>query len=120
MRLIPGIAAALALALPLSSCSGYRLIRADDIEIPSYEPREVPIPASCDPLIRRAAERGLADFTESEVRELNFCQQQYVIRAQEEEAASEKLEAHADAANFALNVATVAISVLAVIVAWAF
>ena len=107
-------------AATLSSCTGYRLIRADEIEWPTYEPREVLVPESCDALIRRAAVEGMTRFSEAEANELTFCQQQHLIRAQEEEAVAARLEAHAEAASFGVRVATAVLGVVAVVLAWAF
>ena len=106
-------------SLALSGC-GYRMIRADEIEVPNYEPRPVPVHPQCDALANRAASEGLARFTEVEVRTLNFCQQQHIIRAQEEEAAARRLEAHAAAANFALQATTVVVGALIAVLTWLF
>ncbi|HEV2146893.1 MAG TPA: hypothetical protein VGR37_05805 [Longimicrobiaceae bacterium] len=110
----------LVLLLSQAGCFGYRLVRPEEIDLPSYEPRNVPIPAECDALIRRAGTSDPNRITEAEGRALSFCQNQQIIRAQEEEAAARKLEAHAQAANFALQIATVAIGALIAILAWAF
>jgi len=109
----------LLLLAPLSGCFGYRLVRPNEIEVPSYEPREVLIPDECDALIRRAAEDP-GRLTQTESNTLSFCQHQHLIRAQEEEAASRKLEAHAAAAGFALQVATVVIGATIAVLAWIF
>ncbi len=110
----------LILAPLLGGCFGYRLVRPEEIEIPSYEPREVLIPAECEPLIRRAATEGAARLTPGEANMLSFCQHQQLVRAQEEEAASRKLEAHAAAAGFALQVTTVVIGTTIAVLAWLF
>ena len=104
----------------LSGCSQYRLASLDEVEIPNYEPRPVLVPATCDALITRAANEGMSLFTETEAREALFCQQQQIIRAQEEEAAAARLEAHAAAARFALQTATFVIGGLVAILAWVF
>jgi len=114
-----GVLALLAVAL-FSACGHYRMVRMDDIQIPDYEPRPVAVPLTCDSLITRAADLGMVGFDESEARELNFCQQQQLIRAQEEEAASRKLEAHATAAHFALQLTVVAVGALIGLLAWIF
>ena len=110
----------LALLLPLNSCLGYRLIRPDEVRTPSYEPRAVAVPAECEALIARAAAGGVPQLTETEVRMVDFCQNQQIIRSQEEEAASRKLEAHAQAASFALQVTGLVIGGTIAILAWIF
>ena len=109
-----------ALVLLSSGCFGYRLIRPEEVPVPSYEPRPVAVPAECEALLQRAARDGLGRLSETEARTVSFCQGQQLLRAQEEEAASRKLEAHASAASLALNVATVAIGALVAVLAWAF
>ena len=106
--------------LTVGGCSQYRLANLDDVEIPSYEPRPVAMPASCDSLIARVAAVGMERVTEVESRETLFCQQQQIIRAQEEEAASKRLEAHAEAARFAFQVATTVIAGLVATLAFIF
>jgi hypothetical protein len=108
----------LLLALTLNGCMGYRLVRMDEIELPSYEPRPVAIPAECAGLIERAATAGIATMTEVESRTVAFCQQQQVIRSLEEEAAARKLESHAAAARFALQLTTVVVGALIVLIGW--
>lgn len=108
------------LLLAQAGCFGYRLVRPEEIDLPSYEPREVPIPAECDALIRRAGTSDPGRLTEAEGRALSFCQNQQLIRAQEEEAAARRLEAHAQAANFALQVTTVVVGALIAVLAWVF
>lgn len=110
----------LALLLSTSGCFGYRLIRPDEVPVPSYEPREVPVPADCEALVRRAASGGVDGLSEAEARRVGFCQHQQLLRAQEEEAASRKLEAHAAAAGLALQVTTVVLGALIAVLAWAF
>ena len=110
----------LALLLPTGGCFGYRLIRPEEVPVPSYEPRPVAIPTECDALLQRAAREGVARLPEAEARTVSFCQGQQLIRAQEEEAASRRLEAHASAASLALNVATVVIGGLVAVLAWVF
>ena len=96
------------------------MMRPDEITVPNYEPRPVLVPATCDSLVNRAANVGMARFTDNEAREVTFCQQQHLIRAQEEEAASRKIEAHAEAANFALRLTVVTLGALVAILAWVF
>ena len=103
-----------------SSCAHYRLASLDSLEIPNYEPRPVAVPATCEPLIARAAADGMNGFSEIEAWELSFCQQQQIIRAQEEEAAAKRLEAHAEAARFVLQTATIVITGLVAVIAWIF
>ncbi len=110
----------LCLLFPLSGCFGYRLIRPEEMQVPSYEPREVPVPAECDALIQRAATQGVGTLTEAETRTVAFCQNQQIRRAQEEEAAARKLEAHAATAGFALNVVTVVVGATIAVVSWLF
>jgi hypothetical protein len=108
------------LLLPLmSGCFGYRLMRADEIPIPSYEPREVVVPEECELLIRQAAQR-VGQLTESEARGVSFCQKQQMVRAQEEEAVARKLEAHAATGRFVLQLTTVVIGALFAFLAWVF
>ena len=99
---------------------GIRLASLEDVQIPNYEPRPVLIPATCEPLIQRAATQGMQTLSETERAEALFCQQQMLIRAQEEEAASELLEAHSEAARFVLQAATVAFTAVIAILAWVF
>lgn len=106
--------------VPLTGCLGYRLVRPEEIEVPSYEPREVQIPAECEVLIQRAANGGVAGFTTAEANTLDFCQHQQMIRAQEEEAAARRLEAHAAAASFALQVVTVVVGATVAVLTWLF
>lgn len=96
------------------------MMRPDEITIPNYEPRPVVVPATCDSLVNRAANVGMSRFSDNESRELDFCQQQHLIRAQEEEAASRKIEAHAEAANFALRLTVVTLGAIIGILAWVF
>ncbi len=110
----------LALLLPTGGCFGYRLIRPDEVPVPSYEPRPVAMPAECDALLQRAARDGMARLSEVEARTVSFCQGQQLLRAQEEESASRKLEAHASAASLALNVTTVVLGGLIAVLAWVF
>ncbi len=118
--MVPRFAVLLLLTVALSACSQYRLASLQDVEIPNYEPRPVAVPATCDALIARAAAEGMSRFSEVEARETNFCQQQMMLRTQEEEAAAKRLESHAAAARFGLQAATVAITVLIAALAWLF
>jgi hypothetical protein len=110
----------LVILLVLAGCGPYRMMRPDEITIPNYEPRPVVVPATCDSLVNRAANVGMARFTDNETREVSFCQQQQLVRAQEEEAASRKIEAHAEAANFALRLTVVTLGAIIGILAWVF
>jgi hypothetical protein len=121
MRSLPALPLLLALVLLSGGCMGYRLMRPEEIEIPDYSPRPVAVPAACDTLINRVAERAAAGgMSEGEGRIVSFCQQQQLIRAQEEEAADRKIEAHARAADFALHLATVVIGTTIAVLAWVF
>ena len=111
--------ALLALALPLTACAQYQLA-LPPMEVPNYEPRVVNVPPTCDALIERAATRGMSLFTEAEAREVLFCQQQQIIRTQEEEAAAKRLESHAAAARFGLQMLTVVITGTVAVLAWVF
>jgi hypothetical protein len=112
---------ALILLVALSTaCSQYRLASLQDVDIPNYEPRVVIIPPSCEGLIQRAVTEGMQNFSEAQSRELLFCQQQMIIRTQEEEAAAKRLEAHAAAARFGLQMATFVITGLVAVLAWVF
>lgn len=104
----------------LPACSQYRLASLQDVEIPNYEPRPVAVPQTCAPLIERAAAEGMSRFSDAEANEVLFCQQQQIIRAQEEEAAAKRLEAHAQAARFALQTATLVVTGLIATLAWIF
>ena len=104
----------------LGGCMGYRLVPLEEIEVPTYQPREVPIPAECPELIERAALEGMLSLTEPESRTVTFCQQQQILRALEEEAAARKLESHATAARFALQLTTVVVGGLIVFLGWIF
>jgi hypothetical protein len=114
------IAALLSLLVCLTGCSQYRLASLQDVQIPNYEARIVLIPATCDTLITRAATAGMSRLTDVEGREVLFCQQQMIIRAQEEEAASKRLEAHAAAARFALQTAGFILGAAIAVLAWLF
>jgi hypothetical protein len=108
----------LVLALSLHGCMGYRLVPLAELELPSYEPREVLVPAECAALIERAATAGVASLTETESRTVAFCQQQQIQRTLEEEAAARRLESHAAAARFALQLTTVVVGGLIVFLGW--
>ena len=112
--------ALLLVTLTFSGCAQYRLASLEDVEIPNYEPRPVLIPSTCEPLIERAATLGMSALSETERAETLFCQQQMLLRAQEEEAASELLEAHSAAARFVLQAATVAVTAVIAILALVF
>jgi hypothetical protein len=114
------VAALLLLAGGLTSCTQYRLASLQDVDLPSYEPRVVVVPPVCEGLIQRAVTEGMGRFTEAETREVLFCQQQQIIRTQEEEAAAKRLEAHAAAARFALQTVTFLITGTIAILAWVF
>lgn len=117
-RLVRPAAGAMLLIVTTTGCFGYRVVRPDEIEIPSYEPREVLIPERCDVLIRRAGTAGTETMSEEQVAMVSFCQNQQLIRAQEEEAVARKLEAHAEAASFALRLTTVVVGSLIAVIAW--
>lgn len=114
------ICVVLLLVIGISGCSQYQLASLQNVEIPNYEPREVVIPPECEPLIARAAREGMARFSDAEAREVLFCQQQQIIRTQEEEAAAKRLEAHAAAARFALQTATFVLTSVVAVIAWVF
>lgn len=107
------------LLVGLPACQGYRVVRPGDIQVPSYEARAVAIPAECDALVQQAA-AGVTTLSEAQSRSVEFCQNQHLLRAQEEEAASRKLEAHAQAASFALQLTTVVVGATVAILAWVF
>jgi len=114
------VAASLTIVLAFSGCAHYRSASLQDVEIPNYEPRIVAIPPTCEGLIQRVVAEGMARMAESETREVLFCQQQQIIRAQEEEAAAKRLESHAAAARFGLQMATFVITGVVAILAWVF
>lgn len=119
-RIIRPAACALLLVVPTTGCFGYRLVRPDEIEVPSYEPREVLMPARCDVLMTQAGTAGTEAMSDEQVTMVNFCQNQQLIRSQEEEAVARKLEAHAEAASFALRLTTVVVGGLIAVIAWVF
>jgi hypothetical protein len=114
MQRVVRVAFPFALAAALAACSGTTL------QMPSYQPRAVAVPAECEALVQRAAGGGLATMTDAEARTVAFCQHQQLLRAEEEEAASRKLEAHARAASFGLQVATVVLAATFAALTWAF
>jgi hypothetical protein len=73
-RSIRSLVLPLAVLIPLSACA------------PQYQPRQVPIPADCDVLLRNATEEGVRSLSEAELKQLQFCQQQHLLRAEEEQA----------------------------------
>lgn len=89
------------------------------VQVPSYEPRAVAVPAECEALVQRAAAPGAA-ISEADSRMLSFCQHQQILRAQEEEAAARKLEAHARTAGVALQAATFLLGATVALLAWVF
>lgn len=113
MRLFRTLAIPAALLL-LGACY------APPVAVPSYEPRAVAIPAECDTLAQRAAASGTAQLSEPDFRMLTFCQHQQLIRAQEEEAASRKLEAHARTAGLALQAVTLVVGTAIAVITWVF
>jgi hypothetical protein len=114
------VAGFLLLVMASTACSQYRLASLQDVDFPTYEPRAVVVPPTCEGLIARAAAEGMARFSETETREVLFCQQQMIIRTQEEEAAAKRMEAHAAAARFALQTATFLLTGLVAVLAWVF
>ena len=114
MRRTTRVTLPFALAAALAACSGA------SISMPSYEPRAVAVPAECDALVQRAAGGGMATMTDAEARTVAFCQHQQLLRVAEEDAANRKLEAHARAASFGLQVATVVVAATVAVLAWAF
>lgn len=118
--MIRPIAVAVLLAVTTTGCFGYRLVRPDEIEVPSYEPREVLIPARCEVLMTQAGTAGTEAMSEEQVAMVGFCQNQQLIRAQEEEAVARKLEAHAETASFALRLTTVVVGGVIAVLAWVF
>jgi hypothetical protein len=120
MRKVRSVLVLTTLATTLGGCAGYQLVRVDPDRLPSYEPRHVPIPESCELLLERAAGGAVPHFNEGEARELIYCQQQQMIRAQEEEAAARKLEAHAAAASFVLRLTVAVVSGLVALLVWVF
>jgi hypothetical protein len=120
MRSLRALSLLSSLTLLLSGCFGYRLMRPEEIPVPNYTPRPVVIPAECEGMIARVAERGMTGMSENDSRMVLFCQQQQMLRAQEEEAAEKKLEAHARAAGLALQVTTVVIGATIAVLAWLF
>ena len=95
-------------------------MKPEEIELPRYTPRDVPIPAECEGMIAQVAQRGMSGLSDSDSRMVLFCQQQQMIRAEEEEVVERRIEAHARAADFALHVATVVVTATIAVLAWAF
>lgn len=119
-RAVRATACSIAVIVTTTGCFGYRVIRPDEIDVPTYEARPVVVPERCDTLVARAAAAGVEGMRPPEVDMIAFCQNQQILRAQEEEAAARKLEAHAEAASFALRLTTVIVGGLIAILAWAF
>jgi hypothetical protein len=113
-------AMALIFAAALGGCTQYQMASLQDVDLPNYEPRPVVMPANCEGLIARVASNGMEALSEAERSEALFCQGQMLIRAQEEEAAARRLEAHAEAARFGLQLVTVTVTALVAILAWVF
>jgi hypothetical protein len=113
-------AVALLFAIALSGCTQYQMATLADVEIPNYDPRPVVIPATCEGLIAQVASTGMGALSDAERSEALFCQGQMLVRAQEEEAAARRLEAHAEAARFGLQLVTVTVTALVAILAWVF
>lgn len=120
MRSLRALSLLASLTILSSGCYGYRLMRPEEIPVPDYTPRPVVIPAECDAMITRVAQRGMTGMSENDSRMVLFCQQQQMLRAQEQEAAEKKLEAHARAADLALHVATVVVGGTIALLAWLF
>jgi hypothetical protein len=120
VRTLRMAAAALVVSVGSTGCFGYRLMRPEEIDVPSYEAREVLVPEQCDALVRRAATSGIEGMRRDEIDMIDFCQNQQILRSQEEEAVARKLEAHAQAASFALRLTTLVVGSLIAILAWAF
>jgi hypothetical protein len=114
MRRTARVTLPFALAASLAACS------SANVNLPSYEPRAVAVPAECEALVQRAAGGGLATMSEAEARMVAFCQHQQLLRVAEEDAASRKIEAHARVASFGLQVATVVLAATVAVLAWAF
>lgn len=119
LRLWRSAACALTVAVSSTGCFGYRLMRPGEIDVPSYEAREVIVPEECDALVRRAAISGVQGMRQDEIDMIGFCQNQQILRSQEEEAVARKLEAHAEAASFALRLTTLVVGGLIAVLAWA-
>lgn len=117
---VPRSVLLLPLLLPLGGCFGYRLVHPDEIEVPSYEPREVVVPAECERLIQQAGGGEIAAISETQSRMLSFCQHQQLIRAQEEEAVAAKLEAHAETARFGLQLVSFLVAGTVAVLTWIF
>ena len=120
MRPISALSLVIGLSLLCGGCFGYRLMRPEEITLPSYTPRPVAVPAECEGMITRVAERGMAGMSEADSRMVLFCQQQMLLRGQEEEVAEKRIEAHARAADFGLHVVTTVLTATIAVVAWLF
>lgn len=81
LRAARAVASVLLLLFPLTAC-GVR-----------YEPRHVPVPSTCEPLLEQATAEGVDSLNEAQLRQLAFCQQQQLLRAEEEQAAFSRYEA---------------------------
>lgn len=75
------VASVLLLLFPLTACG------------PRYLPRHVPVPSTCEPLLEQATAEGVDSLDEAQLRQLEFCQQQQLLRAEEEQAAFARYEA---------------------------
>lgn len=75
------VGSTLCIVLPLAACG------------PRYQPRHVPVPSTCEPLLQQATADGLSSLDEAELRQLAFCQEQQLLRAEEEQAAFARFEA---------------------------
>ncbi|MDR0786558.1 MAG: hypothetical protein LBG44_01590 [Gemmatimonadota bacterium] len=113
-------AVALIAAMALTGCAQYQMANLSNVQIPSYDPRPVSVPPVCDALIEQVASMGMERMSESERSETIFCQGQMLIRAQEEEAAARRLQAHAETGRFALQLVTVTVTSMVAILAWVF
>jgi hypothetical protein len=120
MRSLRALSLLSSLVLLSSGCFGYRLMQPEEIPVPNYTPRPVAIPAECEGMIARVAERGMTGMSDADGRMVLFCQQQMMLRAHEEEAAEKKLEAHARAADLALHIGTVIVGTTIAVLAWLF
>jgi hypothetical protein len=57
---------------------------------PATQPRPVAVPGNCEPLLLHAADVTTDDMSEADARRLLYCQNQHILRAEEEQAAYAK------------------------------
>lgn len=100
---IRSVAFVLTVLIPFSACA------------PAYQPREVLVPANCEVLARRAAEQGVNSLSEGEQQQLDFCQQQQLLRAEEEQAAYAKYQVRSNQSSLIASLIYATVSLLIIL-----